>query len=125
MRHPEADGLERMLAEVETALPDCARRGRCNVEIAERWGFGGLAFDAELIGLVAQRRAQIWGYATMDLKSEAGHDAYHMASICPAAMIFTPCKDGISHNEAEDMTKAEAASGASVLLEAVLARADR
>ena len=61
----------------------------------------------------------------MDLQSEAGHDAYHMAAICPTAMIFTPCKDGISHNEAEDMTLADALPGANVLLAAVLARADR
>ncbi len=124
MRHPEKAGLDRMLAEVETALPDCARRGRCRVEIAERWGFGGLAFDAELIGLI-RRSAREHGYTTMDLKSEAGHDAYNMAAICPTAMIFTPCKDGISHNEAEDMTLAQAIPGATVLLDAVLARADR
>ena len=40
-------------------------------------------------------------------------------------MIFTPCKDGVSHNEAETMTLAEAVPGATVLLDAVLARADR
>ena len=124
MRHPEAAGLDKMLAEVAVALPDCARRGRCSVEIAERWGFGGLSFDAELIGLL-RASAKSHGYATMDLKSEAGHDAYNMAVICPSAMIFTPCKDGISHNEAEDMTLADAIPGATVLLDAVLARADR
>ena len=48
-----------------------------------------------------------------------------MAGICPTAMIFTPCRGGISHNEAEDMTEAEAALGADALLRAVLARADR
>jgi N-carbamoyl-L-amino-acid hydrolase len=124
MRHPDAGELERMLAEVATALPDCARRGRCEVEIAERWGFGGFSFDKELIGLVrasASRRR----IPTLDIKSEAGHDAYHMASICPAAMIFTPCKDGISHNEAEDMTLDDAVPGASVLLDVVLERASR
>ena len=124
MRHPEKAGLERMLAEVDIALADCARRGRCQIEIAERWGFGGLTFDAGLIGLIRQAAGAL-GYATMDIRSEAGHDAYNMAAICPAAMIFTPCKDGISHNEAEDMTLADAIPGASVLLEAVLARADR
>ena len=124
MRHPAAEGLQRMLAEVETALPDCARRGRCSIEIAERWGFGGIAFDAGLIGLVRDAAARR-GLATMDLRSEAGHDAYNMASICPAAMIFTPCIGGISHNEAEDMTFPDAVAGANVLLDAAIARADR
>jgi N-carbamoyl-L-amino-acid hydrolase len=124
MRHPRADGLKRMLDEVAVALPDCARRGRCTIEIAEQWGFGGLEFDAELIALL-RRAASDLGYRTLDLRSEAGHDAYHMASICPAAMIFSPCAGGISHNEAESMTKEDATPGANVLLSAVIARADR
>ncbi|HRD75444.1 MAG TPA: Zn-dependent hydrolase [Hyphomicrobiaceae bacterium] len=124
LRHPDASALERMLAEVATAIPDCARRGRCEIEIAERWGFGGFSFDRDLIALIRASAARR-GVATLDLKSEAGHDAYHMASISPAAMIFTPCKGGISHNEEEDMTLAEAVPGASVLLDAVLERANR
>ena len=124
LRHPEQGGLSDMLAEIDTALPDCARRGRCRIEIAERWGFGGLDFDAGLIALI-RRAAHDLGHTTMDLRSEAGHDAYNMAAVCPSAMIFTPCRGGISHNEAEDMTLAEAMPGASVLLAAVLARADR
>jgi N-carbamoyl-L-amino-acid hydrolase len=124
MRHPDPGMLERMVSEIDTALPDCARRGRCRVQIAERWGFGGIAFDGELIALVRAAAARL-GLATMDLQSEAGHDAYNMASICPTAMIFAPCKDGISHNEAEDMTQENATLAANVLLRAVAARADR
>jgi N-carbamoyl-L-amino-acid hydrolase len=124
MRHPEAPELERMLAELETALPDCARRGRCRIEIAERWGFGGLAFDAALVGMIRASAARR-GHATMDLRSEAGHDSYNMATICPTAMIFTPCKGGISHNEAEDMTPDQALPGCNVLLDVALERASR
>ena len=124
MRHPDAGELARMVVEVETAISDCARRSRCAIEIAERWGFGGFEFDAELVALVREA-ARDQGLATMDIKSEAGHDAYHMASYCPSAMIFAPCRDGITHNEAEEMTQAEAVAGANVLLQAALARADR
>jgi N-carbamoyl-L-amino-acid hydrolase len=38
----------------------------------------------------------------------------------PAAMIFVPCKDGISHNELEDATQADCTAGANVLLHTVL-----
>jgi N-carbamoyl-L-amino-acid hydrolase len=124
MRHPEAAMLERMVAEVEAALPECARRSKCEISVAERWGFGGLAFDTGLIGLIRQAAA-VLGYRTMDLRSEAGHDAYHMASVCPAAMIFAPCKQGISHNEAEDMSRGNALAAANVLLKVAVARADR
>lgn len=124
MRHPDGAELERMIGELETALPDCARRGRCQVEIAERWGFGGMTFDAELINAI-RLSARDRGYATLDLKSEAGHDAYNMATICPTAMIFAPCTGGITHNEAESMTQADALPASNVLLDAVLARASR
>jgi N-carbamoyl-L-amino-acid hydrolase len=124
MRHPDPGMLERMVSDLDTALPDCARRSRCSIAIAERWGFGGLAFDGGLIALLRQGAADL-GHATLDLQSEAGHDAYNMASVCPAAMIFTPCKDGISHNEQEDMTRDDALPAANVLLRAALARASR
>jgi N-carbamoyl-L-amino-acid hydrolase len=35
-------------------------------------------------------------------------------------MIFVPCRDGISHNEAEWTSKEQCAAGAQVLLQAVL-----
>lgn len=124
MRHPDAESLAAMEAEVDVALADCARRSRCRIEIAEKWGFGGFAFDAELIGLIRDAAATL-GQPTMDLKSEAGHDAYHMVAVCPTAMIFAPCVDGITHNEAEDMSKADMTPATNVLLRAVLARADR
>lgn len=38
---------------------------------------------------------------TIDILSQAGHDAYYISRIALTAMIFTPCRDGISHNEAE------------------------
>lgn len=124
MRHPDAESLAAMEAEVDVAVADCARRSRCTIEIAEKWGFGGFAFDAGLIDLIREAAATL-GHPTMDLKSEAGHDAYHMASVCPSAMIFAPCVDGISHNEAEDMSKEDMIPAANVLLHAALARADR
>jgi beta-ureidopropionase / N-carbamoyl-L-amino-acid hydrolase len=61
----------------------------------------------------------------MDIRSQAGHDAYNMAKIAPACMIFTPCKDGISHNEAEEIELSETLPGVDLLLHAVVARANR
>ena len=76
------------------------------------------------IDLVRGRAARL-GHATLDLPSQAGHDAYFMARVCPTAMIFTPCRGGITHNEREFTTLEEQAPGADLLLQAVIARADR
>ena len=81
-------------------------------------------FDAACIDLVRQGAARA-GYATREIVSGAGHDAVYVARHVPTAMIFTPCKDGLSHNEAESIEPEEAEAGCQVLFEAVVARANR
>ena len=56
----------------------------------------------------------------MDIVSGAGHDACWIARVAPTAMIMCPCVGGLSHNEAEEITKDWARAGADVLLHAVL-----
>jgi N-carbamoyl-L-amino-acid hydrolase len=64
--------------------------------------------------------AEISGFSTRDMVSGAGHDAAYVSRVAPAAMIFVPCRGGISHNEAEYTAKEQCAAGAQVLLQAVL-----
>ncbi|MFM7532344.1 MAG: M20/M25/M40 family metallo-hydrolase, partial [Rubrivivax sp.] len=79
-------------------------------------------FDTELAALVREG-ARRGGHSHQDIVSGAGHDAVYVARTAPAAMIFVPCKDGISHNEIEDARPEHLAAGADVLLHAMLARA--
>ncbi len=43
------------------------------------------------------------GVGVHRLLSGAGHDAAVMATLCPAAMLFVRCKDGVSHHPAESV----------------------
>jgi beta-ureidopropionase / N-carbamoyl-L-amino-acid hydrolase len=61
----------------------------------------------------------------MDMPSGAGHDAMHMAKLCPTGMIFVPCLRGVSHNEAESATADDLAAGCRVLADALVAIANR
>ena len=65
-------------------------------------------------------RRELSGYSARDIVSGAGHDAAYVSRVAPAAMIFVPCRGGISHNEAEFSSKEQCAKGAQVLLQAVL-----
>jgi N-carbamoyl-L-amino-acid hydrolase len=76
------------------------------------------------VALVEQAVARR-GLPARRMVSGAGHDAVYVARHVPTAMIFTPCKDGLSHNEAESIEPEEAADGCQILFEAVLARANR
>jgi allantoate deiminase len=72
-------------------------------------------------GLVStlEDAVQALGIPALRLPSGAGHDAVAMASLCPSAMLFVRCKDGISHNPAESITVDDADVAARVLLETV------
>lgn len=49
-----------------------------------------------------------------EMCSGAGHDAVNLSYVAPSAMVFVPCKAGLSHNEAEDADPVHLAQGASV-----------
>ena len=76
-------------------------------------------FDRNLQSAFA-RAADRLGLSRVDIASGAGHDAAFLARVCPAAMIFVPCLKGMSHTPDEWADKSAIASGAAVLLEAVL-----
>ena len=120
-RHPVAGVPVDMLASLKARLPEIAARGNCDIEIIREWQFGGIAFDRTQAGLVRQA-SEALGYRTMDILTVAGHDSMHAGLKMPAAMIFTPCEKGLSHNEAENVTPEMIAPGVNVLLHAVLAR---
>jgi N-carbamoyl-L-amino-acid hydrolase len=54
------------------------------------------------------------------MPSGAGHDAQHMAHLCPSGMIFIPSIDGISHAPKEFSRPADVGNGANVLLRTLL-----
>jgi N-carbamoyl-L-amino-acid hydrolase len=82
-----------------------------------------VAFDKECVAAV-RAAAQRFGYSHRDIVSGAGHDACYLARVCPTSMIFTPCVDGISHNEVEDIKQEWSTAGANVLMHAVLEKAE-
>jgi N-carbamoyl-L-amino-acid hydrolase len=92
--------------------------------IASTWTFGDERFDPDCIGLIRDAARNL-NVGAMDIASQAGHDAYHVAKIAPAAMIFTPCREGITHNNNEHAELARTVPGVNVLMHAVLARANR
>ena len=51
--------------------------------------------------------------------SGAAHDTMCVADRVPTAMLFVPCKDGLSHTPVEDADPADAAVGVEVILGAI------
>ncbi|MBE7733376.1 Zn-dependent hydrolase [Devosia faecipullorum] len=119
IRSPDQQKLDGMRAEIEKrAAAICAEIGvGCAVEAIGH--FDPVTFDPVLVGRV-RSAAEKLGYSHMNIISGAGHDACWAAKVAPATMIMCPCVDGLSHNEAEDISLEWAASGCDVLFHAVL-----
>jgi beta-ureidopropionase / N-carbamoyl-L-amino-acid hydrolase len=124
VRHADPAVADQMWAEIKAAIPDCAKRANVEMRVAGEWRFGSERFDPACIRLIREAANQL-GVRHRDILSQAGHDAYYMSRIAPTAMIFTPCRDGISHNEAEHAELDYTVPGVNVLLHSVVARANR
>ena len=81
--------------------------------------FPPVKFDPGIVEMITGA-AQALGHSARRMTSGAGHDAQMMARICPAAMIFVPSRDGVSHNPAEHTGRDELEAGANVLLHTIL-----
>jgi N-carbamoyl-L-amino-acid hydrolase len=123
-RHPSDAEVDRLDAQFPREAGFIARDCGVKLELTQLFKIAAQPFDTGCVELVRQGAAKL-GYSAREIVSGAGHDAVYVARHVPTAMIFTPCKDGLSHNEAESIEAAEAEAGAQVLFEAVLARANR
>jgi beta-ureidopropionase / N-carbamoyl-L-amino-acid hydrolase len=118
-RHPEASQLALMDKALRAAVPEIAARSGLTHGLTEIFNFPPTAFDTACVSAVRSAAEQL-GLSHRNITSGAGHDAVYLAKIAPTAMIFVPCVDGISHNEAEDIKPEWATAGANVLIRAVL-----
>jgi N-carbamoyl-L-amino-acid hydrolase len=95
-----------------------ATAGACKVEVEEIQRAETTPFDRDVMKVIAKAADRI-DVPRMELLSGAAHDARNMAQICPTGMVFIPCKDGISHNEAEAAKPSDLAAGARVIAQTV------
>jgi N-carbamoyl-L-amino-acid hydrolase len=122
LRHIDTPTLEAMDLRMREAFEAIAKRHGVQVDVRLAQYNKPTPFDPSLIDMVRQGAARR-GLPMMDIVTGAGHDAVHMAMVHPTAMVFVPCKDGISHNEIEDAQPEHLEAGCNVLLDAMLARA--
>ncbi|MFN5060006.1 MAG: Zn-dependent hydrolase [Chloroflexota bacterium] len=118
LRNPDNALLIDAEQQLAAFMAEIADHEGVTIEREQLARFDPVQFDADIVGLIDQT-AQRHGFAVRRMTSGAGHDAQMMARITPAAMIFVPSRDGISHNPAEFTTDADIIAGAQVLLDVV------
>ena len=119
MRHPDANALDDMEATLRNLVAGAATDHGCSHRVDIINDCPPVVFDDDCVKAV-ESAAQRCGFAYERIGSGAGHDACHVALKAPTGMIFVPCEDGLSHNEAESIEPHAASRGAEVLLHAAL-----
>jgi N-carbamoyl-L-amino-acid hydrolase len=118
-RSLSSDTLDRLHDGIQKAAAEIAARRHVTIKVDQIWRKEPTVFDKTFVAAVEDATKQL-DYPHRRITSGAGHDACNLNAVMPAAMIFVPCKDGISHNELEDATQSDCAAGANVLLHTVL-----
>ena len=119
IRHPDAATLEKLSADCLAACKSTAEADGCEISVAERIAVPPTAFDDACVAAL-ERSAEANGYTYRRMASGALHDAANVAKVTPTAMIFVPCRGGVSHNVKEYASPEQLALGTNVLLHALL-----
>lgn len=122
IRHPDAAVLKRLRDRCRQVCEAVAGAYGCDLEVRERFAVPPTRFDETCVAALTQA-AQAMQLPYREMPSGALHDAANLAALVPTAMLFIPCRNGISHNVAEYASKDHLAAGCNVLLRAMLARA--
>ena len=122
LRHPQQETLDQIDASFRSIVKEtCDRLGLAG-NIRDEWNSPAVQFDERCIDSV-RKATQMMDSPSMEMFSGAGHDSVYVSRVAPTSMIFVPCEEGLSHNEAENATAADLAAGCNVLLHAILDQA--
>ena len=122
-RSPELDVIIDMENRLRVEAQAICDEMGLDVEFEKVGGFDPVAFDEGCVSAV-RNAAERLGYSHMNLISGAGHDACWINRVVPTSMVMCPCVDGLSHNEAEEISPDWAGAGANVLFHAVVETAE-
>jgi beta-ureidopropionase / N-carbamoyl-L-amino-acid hydrolase len=118
-RSPDLGKLTAMRERLEAEAPKIAAELGLGISIEAVGHFDPVTFDPGLVNVVRDAAERL-GYSHMDIISGAGHDACWINRVAPTVMVMCPCVGGLSHNEAEEISKDWAAAGTDVMFHAVL-----
>lgn len=121
-RHPDEAVLAVLDEQLRNKVQQIAATIGLEQKLEQIFQYAPISFDADCVEHVRRAAAEL-NYSQRPIISGAGHDACYLNRVAPTAMIFVPCVDGLSHNEAEHIHPHWAEAGTNVLLLAILGKA--
>jgi allantoate deiminase len=118
IRGPDEDAFRGVFRDIGAFARDAATRRGMSAEVGQRQTLPATPLDERIVGALEAEGAATGEPHTV-MVSGAAHDTMCVADRVPSAMVFVPCKDGISHHPAEDADPADAALAAEIILGAI------
>jgi allantoate deiminase len=119
IRGVDEDGFRGVARDIAAFAKEAAEKRGMSTEYAQRQTLSATPLDERVVTAL-EEAAEASGEPYMAMHSGAAHDTMSIADRVPSAMVFVPCKDGISHSPEEDADPADAALGAEVMLNAIM-----
>jgi hydantoinase/carbamoylase family amidase len=123
IRGVDEEGFRGVARDIAAFAGEAAERRGMSAEYEQRQTLPATPLDEGVVGAL-EEAAEATGEPYLSMHSGAAHDTMSIADRVPSAMVFVPCKDGISHSPEEDADPADAALGAEIMLNAIVAHMD-
>jgi hydantoinase/carbamoylase family amidase len=120
IRGVDEEAFKSVARDIAAFAQEAARKRGMTAEYVERQTLPATPLDGRIVGAL-EEAARATGEAYMLMPSGAAHDTMCVADRVPSAMVFVPCKDGISHSPLEDASPADAGLAAEIILNAIRA----
>ncbi len=114
LRHPDDEVRERIRDHLRERAGEIAASRNCGHSWEVRQENAAIPMDERLTDCLG-KAMESSGLPVCRIPSGAGHDAAQMAALTAPAMLFVRCKDGISHNPAESVTKEDVGAAIDVV----------
>jgi hydantoinase/carbamoylase family amidase len=118
IRGVDEDAFRGVARDIAAFAEEAARRRGMTAHYRERQTLSATPLDERIVGAL-ETAATVTGEPFMLMPSGAAHDTMCVADHVPSAMVFVPCRDGISHSPLEDADPEDAALAAEIILAAI------
>jgi hydantoinase/carbamoylase family amidase len=118
IRGVDEDSFRGVARDIAAFAAEAAQRRGMTAEFRQRQTLAATPLDERIVSAL-QTAAEETGEPFMLMPSGAAHDTMCVAERVPSAMVFVPCKDGISHSPLEDARPGDAALAAEIILNAI------
>ena len=116
IRGVEKDSIDRIDDEIVKFVDEVCKKRNLNYELDNISKAIPVKLDENLKNKLSEVATKL-GIEHKIMNSGAGHDAMKFWDIAPTGMVFIPCRDGVSHNKAEEIDYEDIILGSKIIFE--------